>query len=682
MIVSGSSLNAEYDKEYVQRQDIDLGVKQWACLDELVKKYENVDLSEHFNNTIFASNTWIVVGAKIHNYRWKDWFPETHHFPLMLLSKVYVYDKIVLKNQAHSTLSGHMRAFSGRIVDFFEQNEILMAERDVPFSCLSILQPEALQVFVQADIAATSTFSKQSLQMYDWMCSSAASQLGVASFMTQGASTPWGNINVGVHDWLTGLKASLGVEKDNVPYSPLTDESLNKILTHSLMILDDYGDTIIGVFDELEIAVKNSKDKYLQGRTITAFKPIIDKYSDALKDLHPLGRTSQECSSKWITDLQRLTQSACAWITLLTTGLRNVDMRSLPSNCCIPSTKSKGMYYLISKIEKVKILDHVIPVPAQTFRAVELAKLARQHRESKVLFHKVNPSRTVTHSEINDPYYMSEGESLNKLLYFLPNFFDFKIETINPDKEVSAHCGRSTLAGFIGANSNAAILILKKLFGHSNALMPEAYLIHNPLVIKERNKNILNAQTELAASMAKAVTQGKVAGKKGEQLSNGAAVIHDEIKKEFCNHSMTEMDMQEVLNERLTDIYLDRMTGNHMYAMLTPMAVVCLRTCHDTSESPCASHQVNAKRKKQGVHKSITDAMATLPDPANCVGASCPDALIGDPWSKPLLATFQHYVNYLKGSKRPFDLQQEAKRFVNNYRDILVSIYEAQINDQ
>jgi hypothetical protein len=141
--------------------------------------------------------------------------------------------------------------------------------------------------------------------------------------------------------------------------------------------------------------------------------------------------------------------------------------------------------------------------------------------------------------------------------------------------------------------------------------------------------------------------------------------------------SITEMDMHVTLKERLKELLLQRINGGEVYAMLTPMGVVCMRNCNNTSDAPCAKQENHNKRKSQVISKEITDVMGTLPNPAHCVGKECSDALLGAPWSDPLLETFQFYVNYLKGlGNKSIDLKFEAEKFIKEYAPLLKEIYD------
>ena len=85
-----------------------------------------------------------------------------------------------------------------------------------------------------------------------------------------------------------------------------------------------------------------------------------------------------------------------------------------------------------------------------------------------------------------------------------------------------------------------------------------------------------------------------------------------------------------------------------MYALITPMAVVCTRSCNNTSDSPCAIKKNQLRRSQTALRKVQTDSLGSLPNPENCIGIKCEDAIVEKHYSKPLLETFDYYIQYLE----------------------------------
>ena len=440
---------------------------------------------------------------------------------------------------------------------------------------------------------------------------------------------------------------------------------------------------MINFFDEFnELDSSKGFSSFKNKKSSQIVRKLVEKYKDTFDMILPIRYVLYESEKYtvvtpgWFSELLKLVQSASAWIVLLTTGLRNVDMRNLVVGCCQPSKRMDDMWWLVSDIKKTKNRI-VIPVGEPTYKASKLLESARYYNSDFLICN----ARHRTHSYMSGREYTDEetgfirtSASFNNLLKVLPSKYDFSIETIaEDDTDATAHCIRATLAGYVAENSHVAILILKRLFGHSNALMPNEYIYRNPLVIKKRNELQLKLTNDMAKDMGYAVAHGEVSGRNGEALLKGAAEIEREIRLE--NRSLTEMELFQNLEARLTQMFLDDMINGETYALLTPMAVICNRACNNTSDSPCAAQGNNQDRITVGVKKAITDALSTLPNPAQCVGVGCPDALLGKKWSRPLLQSFDYFHKYRQATSPSSTVEEDAAVFLNTYAKPLMAIY-------
>jgi hypothetical protein len=101
-----------------------------------------------------------------------------------------------------------------------------------------------------------------------------------------------------------------------------------------------------------------------------------------------------------------------------------------------------------------------------------------------------------------------------------------------------------------------------------------------------------------------------------------------------------------------------------------------MRSQSDSTDSPCAKISNHQKRKELNISKDVTDALATLPNPAQCVGKECSDALLGEDWSRDLLYSFDFYIKLLKGQgHKNIDIRNQAKHYINDYGPLLKDIY-------
>jgi hypothetical protein len=657
----------QYEQEYEQ----DLGPKLWNALRELNAKYSSVDISSKFKGS-FDADYWEVSknGTRKKDFKWNSWLPLKSQYPLLLLCKVCAYTQIFKYKKAVSTVQSNISAFLNAFTPIMTDKNVLINEPETAFSSMLELTSLDMAVYAQSHLEYKGTISEPPLLGIDKLRQLGTLELGESHFLTLGVTTPWEEAGLSVGKYLESLRKSLEKEVERTPYPPFNIESISDIVTNAIMIINEYGDTIEGIFDIVEEHNKHG-NKSLQV-PISATKPIMKKYGKKISEILPMKTLTYGTGDGWYTDLRVMTQQACAWIILLTTALRNCDMRELSKGCCVKSDRSDLIYYLVSDIQKTHLPNYVLPVPKITYDAVKLASKATTFRDGGSLFQKKNTMGD--DNRLGDPRKMGEESTLNSFLMGFGDWFGFKIETITGQKP-SCHCARPTLAGFIGATSDASILILKRLFGHSNMLMPDAYLFHNPIVIKERINSVTKGQQELADQMAKAVVNKKVGGKKGKQLMKGSEVMKARLKSE-TSEVITEMDMQTTLTRRMRELLLHRITNNQMFAILTPVSVICCRTVSDTTESPCAKQALQEQRKNKNIKKAITDALATLPNPANCVGVSCSDALVGAPWSDSLLGTFDWYIQYLDSLNKSYQIELEAKTFVKAYAHTLKEIYE------
>ncbi|SFC37067.1 site-specific integrase [Pseudoalteromonas denitrificans] len=663
-----------------------LGKKQWDCIDALAEHYKDSNMSSISATSNFSDGVWDVFGTDEYNFKWNDWLKDESAYPLLIACKVAAYNKLQISNLAVSTIQKEISGFINAFFDTLQPKSILIAERNQPFNGLSQLSSYDIQLVAQSTIAKNSGLSVSTYSCLNRFSTIPIDFFPNSSFLVSGISTPWQEQSLSCQAWVKQIKKIHGLDVTTKSYAPLKFEVVSSIVKNALPFIDEYFDTIVDVFDEIEEFHKENPPKKGRKVNLNVGSIIQKKYKRKLESILPLRLVESKTNHTgmitqgWYSEFEQLSQGAAAWIILLTTGLRNVDMRNLEKGCCQPSKRHNLLNYLITDIKKTHLQNYVVPVPPQTKKAVQLAELSKIDRSGSVLFQKNNTKSSDKSSEKRK---MNTGEPFNRLIQNFASRYNISLKTISQNEdEATAHCIRATLAGYIGANSAAAILILKKLFGHSNALMPDAYLSHNPVVIAERNKNITNSQESLAEDMAQGMVSGKLSGTKGKQMLIGAEHIEKDLRVEFENKSVTEMDMQIELKGRIKEMLLSRIKENQIYALKTPMSVACIRSCSDSSDTPCAKLPNREKRKESGINKEITDALATLPNPAHCIGKECSDALFGEAWSRDLLGTFDYYIKYLKGiGHQSVDIKNEAELFVKNYGSILKDIYADERGD-
>jgi hypothetical protein len=663
---------------------LEKGKQMWQCLDALAAHYENVDMSKISATSQFPDDKWDVPGDAKHNFNWNSWLPEPEYFPLIMVCKVASYHSMVVLNKKASTVQPYIQSLISVFKTLFTSKGILIANIDQPFQNLSYLTSQDISHTAQMHFAKKRTIDKAAFAGLNLMSSCPLFAFPSTEFMISGSSSclPW--TGKSIIKWVEKIKEAQlkeeGESSESIAdlikiksYPPIKSSVMNSLIQAAIPFVENYFELIKNMFDELEANKELADDHNAVARSVRI--KIDKKYGKELEKIFPRKYKNEILSLKWFTDFEHHIQGAVAWLILLTTGLRNIDMRNLVIGCCQPSKRFDLLNYLITDIKKTDLTNYIIPVPPIIAKAVELATLAKKDRTGDMLL--TQQQATASDSSSDDPRKISSNQTFNRLIHNFAEHYNIKLETVSSDdNDATAHCIRATLAGYIGANSHAAIIILKRLFGHSNNLMPDAYLLNNPIIIKQRRKNITDAQEEQATIMSQNIARGKVSGTKGKQMLEGLKHIAGELQMELKNESLTEMDFHIRLKERLKEILLMRIQGEDIYALKTPVGVICMRSQSDSTDSPCAKLSNHQKRKELNISKDVTDALATLPNPAQCVGKECSDALLGEDWSRDLLYSFDFYIKLVKGQgHKNIDIRNQAKHYINDYGPLLKDIY-------
>jgi hypothetical protein len=252
-----------------------------------------------------------------------------------------------------------------------------------------------------------------------------------------------------------------------------------------------------------------------------------------------------------------------------------------------------------------------------------------------------------------------------------------RLDTVSDDDdEGTCHCVRATLGSYIGSHSAMAILILKSLFGHSNNLMPDQYIRHNPFVKKFRHKQLEAMHSQTARDIATSIVNKKISGPKADELLQGLEHLEEKLdeKGKLENDSLTEMDTHQKLIDVLSEIILADIVNEQSQTLLTLLGVICMRATNRTDSSPCAASTDALERDKAGVSRAMFNALPSLPNPAQCIGNGCPDALMTEKHSMPLLEKFDWYTNVLRTCTDPNrDMDEDAQQFMDTYYPIVMA---------
>ena len=448
-------------------------------------------------------------------------------------------------------------------------------------------------------------------------------------------------------------------------FDPLTSETVQPLVEKSLNLIDLYFDHFaeIAPIVARHSSKKRYERKFLLGileKYGTIFSPII-----AAPDINGISRTltiSQKIFP-WLRNLLYLARGACINVILLTTGLRNVDVRGLKVDDCSPSGRVDMLFYLRADIQKTKNVV-VLPVPNLTDKAIRLLEKIKFTDSPYLLDAKFYSSNNNALSKCGIERF-DHSEAVNELIYDFAAHLN--IPFINPitGERFTAHNYRTTVAGWLGTASNLSLLLVRRLFGHSNNVMPTVYLNNNPIVVAERNKQKAQASAETARQMALAASQGRLAGIKGEQLERGYQAHKSRMESDKQkSHALTDAE----IIVSFAQILEQRINSGSMCGFLTPFGVVCGRNPTDTSQSPCAERA--NRDKTQGITPELLKHLSDV-TPEQCIGTSCTEAMLG-PWSTSVLETLNWYYalvrHQLGDAFTEKHFIESAKQFIKQYQ--------------
>ena len=286
------------------------------------------------------------------------------------------------------------------------------------------------------------------------------------------------------------------------------------------------------------------------------------------------------------------------------------------------------MFYLITDIKKTRQKNYPIPVPPTTIDAIIfLNSINISPNDCPYLV--VRRSLTYASTTANTWHYANGGQ-LNSLLRKVSNLIDVDLldglESDENDEGVAHRC-RATMAGWIGTNSPLAVLIIRRVFGHTNGVMPDHYLKHNVHVQAERKE--IQRQTYISASeeFAESIVSGNISGGIKDSLNNGKKHLNNLITLEAKqnNESLTQGEIHLRLKNKIADVLFKRLSQGEVLGLQTPLAYVCMRNPKSAVDSPCSISSSKQQRINQEIDKRFASSlqMTGLPELDNCKGPLC-----------------------------------------------------------
>lgn len=662
----------------------DLAKSQWALIHELERQYRGKNVAG--TNCKFEDDNWFSTDSKASGSRtginWQ--ILETDEPALKILAKTFLFDTISERRLEIGTAVTKFKHLRSSMIPLIESKNILTGKDGSVLLGLSNLTDDDLMAML--DTLLVSQTSEIAVSKY---CSDVASfqsfanQLAVRVPVYQiRARLPWQKSGETIQAWIKKRVKDLKVVFSNVDgFEPLPTETVQPLVEKSLTLIDLYFDHFAAI---APIVAQHFGDtKYerefvlgLHQKYAPIFAPIM-----AAPDISEVSATISIAKRvvSWLRELLYLARGACVNVILLTTGLRNIDVRGLQIDACRPSGRVDMLFYLHACIQKTGNVI-ILPVPDQTNKAFSLLKKIK-FTESPYLLdaarmrsvHSANTTADVKDGTEDEAQgWLKTVGTLNDMIRDFAAHFNIPFISPVSGELLTAHCYRTTVAGWLGAASNLSLLLVRRLFGHSNDVMPTVYLRNNPAFVAEREAQKARGFAEIARSMGLAASQGRLAGVKGEQLERGYEAHKSRMEAEKQkSHSLTDAETLKSFNEILEQ----RMNGGSVCAFLTPFGVQCMRNPSDTSQPPCAKRANRDKTKDidPRILKHVSDI-----NPQQCIGTSCTEAVLG-PWSTSVLETLNWYralLNHQLGDQFTEEhFIESAKAFIQQYQAPLKKVF-------
>lgn len=679
---------AEIQGEKISPTDVEKS--QWTLIHELEQQYRGKKVAG--TNCKFEDDIWFSTDSKSQVSRtgvnWQ--LLETASPALQILAKTYLFDALSERRIEIATARAKFKQLRNSIIPLIENKNLLTGNDGSVLLGLSHLTDDDLMVMLDTLLESQShelIFNKHCAEVvaFQTFANHLAEQVPLYQFR---ARLPWQKSGETIKGWTKKRGNDLDLAFSLTEgYEPLVTETVQPTVEKSLTLIDQYFDDFAAIAPILAGHFPDTKyEREFVLELLQKYAPIFGPIM-AAPDISKMSKTKDIARSVmgWLRELLYLARGACVNVILLTTGLRNLDVRALKVGACRPSGRIDMLFYLRVDIQKTGNVI-IIPVPGQTDKAWRLLEKIK-FTESPYLLDAVrvrtdprenNTVDVKNGTEDETQGWIKSGDSLNEMIRDFAAHF--KIPFISPisGELYTCHCYRVTVAGWLGSASNLSLLLVRRLFGHSNNVMPTVYLRNNPAFVAEREAQKARAHAETARSMGLAASQGRLAGIKGEQLERGFQAHKSRMEADKQkSHALTDAEIMR----SFIQILEERMKSGSVCAFLTPFGVQCMRNPSDTCQPPCAKRANRDKTKDidPELLKHVSDI-----NPQQCIGTSCTEAVLG-PWSTSVLETLNWYrallSHQLGDAFTEAHFIESAKAFIQQYEKQLKKVFGNVPND-
>lgn len=614
---------------------------QWALLQDLERQYTGKIVKGLASK--FEDDVWFSQGSrKKIVINWAAIYQGTRPAE-QLLCKVVYFEMAATHKPTIQTFKVKRTNYNNTLGELFQAKGVLAGDWGEALLGLSLITDADLLAMLDARLVLSpnrAVFLQECAEMAAWMGMAQHFADAVPLFEIR-ARLPWTKAGMTIERWAKRRIVDLGAAfRETQGYVPLVPESASPLIERSLHLVFVHSEHLA----EIAALVRGfSWDQKYDGPSaellLQKYGPIF-AYIAPAPDITGLPSTSKVSPIiVWMRHLLYLARGASVNIILFTTGLRNVDVGRLKTGVCMPSGRVDMLYYLRVYIQKTMNWV-VLPVPAQTNRAIALLKALKQTNNDYLLDTAKFAVNLYRKHVLEEDAHISTI-ALNKMLRDFAGHFNIPFVDPISGENYTAHNYRVTVAGWLDAHSILSLLLVRRLFGHSNDVMPTVYLRNNPSYISAREEEARRTARETARLMSLAASQGRLAGTKGEQLQAGFDTHKSRLEADpQKSHSLTDAEciisFAELIEQRIVD--------GSLCGFLTPFGVLCGRNPVDSSQPPCAkrSHREATRELPPEVVAHLNDV-----DPANCIGTSCDQAMVG-PWSEPIKESLIWYAGLLR----------------------------------
>jgi hypothetical protein len=700
------------DKFYshLSNKDFDaLGILQWQALRDIEAQYDTMPMTQ-FQNVPFSSNTWPLTDNSkcIQNIHWhKVLLKDNSNFPWVLLLKLSLYQRIEQQKFSLSSY-GSIITFALRWTPYLKDENILVSTENRPFIPARIITKDMLHSWFVENIEHSPFRDISQILHWSKLIKSTSHSLPEkASVLKTNFELPWRNYKqnnqlLPAQQYINDLLGDEATRMKISSYQSFSSVSISALLDIAIPVFTKNAPALIDLF-------KTFKKHYPQGRTKTelindknfyqdaymrAMETFTTKHKTALNSFPELRKSLNDqfygisagnynFGLRWLYDLHQQCIGAATWIIMLTTALRNIDVRTgIMRDCVVPDPDGELLNYLVTDIQKVSLKNYPIPIPPITMEAI-------------TFLNNINFAPNIYGKNDYSPYLISRlfvikgkenwhyqtGDQLNNALraFAKGNGIDLLDGLEDGDNsEGVAHRCRVTMAEWIGTNSPLAVMIVKRLFAHTNEIMPDNYLKSNRAVMTERARIQNETYEDLSDGISEAIVDNKFSGGLKDKIKSDVAEI--KIKLVEDNESLIGDELRQTLKHHIKKVLFERLKNGDSLGLQTPLGFICMRNPSSTESAPCSGKTQNIKMDNADIDKRFMRALqvSTLPDLDNCQGSRCKHSLLyDDSVTQLLLETFHYYVNYLKGVGQ-FNVDHsdiEAENFIKLYYPSLKDIY-------